>query len=249
MPSAMQPGQRSSFGATARNARRRTRSGRIRIAEQNHFREHHPEADIRSWDNLPLYLSFAALELPPGQHTITVDFLDQGNRLLTGQTKTITITVPAGADKIVYVSDKSTTPKPMKRILPLLAVGAAAVFSGCQTPETGALPPQNATQFDLENKANFVLMDPGVQHSVTCSQIQKNLLPDGRLAVAANVRNRENRRIQVQINCEFKDEQGFTIDPTPWKTLILTENGQETVAFESMNAQAKKYTFRVREAR
>ena len=70
-----------------------------------------PEADIRSWDNLPLYLSFAALELPPGQHTITVDFLDQGNRLLAGQTKSVSITVPAGADKVVYVSDKSTTPQ------------------------------------------------------------------------------------------------------------------------------------------
>jgi len=134
-------------------------------------------------------------------------------------------------------------------LLSLLAAAAVTVVGGCQTSETGALPPQNTTKFDLENKTNFVLMDPGVQNSVTCSQIQKNLLPDGRLAVAANVRNRENRRIQVQINCEFKDEQGFTIDPTPWKTLILTENGQETVSFESMNAQAKKYTFRVREAR
>jgi hypothetical protein len=71
-----------------------------------------PEADIRSWDNLPLFLSFAALELAPGQHTLTIDFLDEGNRLLAGQTKTITITVPAaGADKVVYVSDKSLTPQ------------------------------------------------------------------------------------------------------------------------------------------
>jgi uncharacterized protein YcfL len=138
----------------------------------------------------------------------------------------------------------------MKRTLSLLVVlGAAAVFSGCQTSESGALPPQNTTKADLENKSNFVLMDPGAQRSVSCSGIQQKVLPDGRMAVAANVRNRENRRIQVQINCEFKDEQGFTIDPTPWKTLILTENGQETVSFESMNAQAKKYTFRVREAR
>ena len=136
-----------------------------------------------------------------------------------------------------------------KTLLPLLVLGALAVFSGCQTPETGALPPQNTTRFDLENKANFVLMDAGAQHSVSCDGIQVKPLPDGRMAVAANVRNRENRRIQVQINCEFKDDQGFTIDPTPWKTLILTENGQETVSFESMNAQAKKYTFRVREAR
>ena len=138
----------------------------------------------------------------------------------------------------------------MKKILvPLLIAGAAAVFSGCQSPETGAFPPQNATRFDLENHANFVLMDPGVQHSISSSGIQYKPLPDGRIAVNANVRNRENRRIQVQVNCEFKDEQGFTVDSTPWKTLILTENGQETVPFESSNAQAKKYTIRVREAR
>ena len=137
----------------------------------------------------------------------------------------------------------------MKKILiPLLTLGAAAVFTGCQTAETGTLPPQNATKFDLENHANFVVMNPAVQHSVTCSSIQEKVLPDGRLALAANVRNRENRRIEVQINCEFKDEQGFAIDPTPWQTLILTENEQKTVPFESANAQAKKYTIRVREA-
>ena len=71
-----------------------------------------PEADIRSWDNLPLYLSFAAVELPPGRHTATVEFLDPANRAVPNLTKTITLTVPAGAgDKVVYVSDKSTTPQ------------------------------------------------------------------------------------------------------------------------------------------
>jgi uncharacterized protein YcfL len=135
-------------------------------------------------------------------------------------------------------------------LIPCVALAATALLnSGCQTPETGAYPPQNATKFDLENREKFVLMDPGAQHSVTCSSLQEKTLPDGRLEVAANVRNRENRRIQVQINCEFKDEQGFTIDSTPWQTLILTENGQETVRFAAMNAQARKYTVRVREAR
>jgi tetratricopeptide (TPR) repeat protein len=69
-----------------------------------------PEADTRSWDNLPLYLTFAALELPPGTHTLTVDFLDEANRMIAGQTKTITVNVPADSDKVVYVSDKSKTP-------------------------------------------------------------------------------------------------------------------------------------------
>jgi len=71
-----------------------------------------PEADIRSWDNLPLYLSLAAVELSPGQYVATVDFLDEANRLLPGLTKTITINVPPGpGDKVVYVSAKSVTPQ------------------------------------------------------------------------------------------------------------------------------------------
>jgi uncharacterized protein YcfL len=74
-------------------------------------------------------------------------------------------------------------------------------------------------------------------------------LPDGRIRIAANVRNRENRRLEVQANCEFKDEQGFTTDTVSWQTLILTEHGQETVSFTSMNNQARKYTIRVRPAR
>ncbi len=139
----------------------------------------------------------------------------------------------------------------MKKHLTILFALAALIpiGSGCKTHEEGAYTPVNATKFDVENKANFVLMDPGAQASVTCSGIQQATLPDGRLEVAANVRNRENRRLQVQINCEFKDEQGFVVDTAPWQTLILTENGQETARFTSMNNQAKKYTIRVREAR
>lgn len=71
-----------------------------------------PEADVRMWENLPLYLSFVALELPPGPQTLTVDFLDGTDRVIAGQTKTVNLNVPAGAgDKVVYVSDKSITPQ------------------------------------------------------------------------------------------------------------------------------------------
>lgn len=130
----------------------------------------------------------------------------------------------------------------------LTLIALTAALSGCTT-ETGALPPVNATKFDTENRSNFVLMDKGAQRSVTCSGIQQTTLPDGRLEVAAQVRNRENRRLDVQVNCEFKDDQGYVVDSTPWQTLILTENGQETVRFTSMNNQAKRYTVRVRQSR
>jgi len=71
-----------------------------------------PQADIRMWDNLPRYLSFASLSLSPGQHTATIEFCDPSGRAVTKLTKTITIDVPAdGRDKVVFVSDQSLTPQ------------------------------------------------------------------------------------------------------------------------------------------
>ena len=71
-----------------------------------------PEADVRSWDNLPRYLSFANLALPPGRHTLTVEFRDPAGNLLANLTKTITLEVPAdGKDKVIFISDQSLTPQ------------------------------------------------------------------------------------------------------------------------------------------
>jgi hypothetical protein len=149
--------------------------------------------------------------------------------------------------------------------LPLLAGAALLAATGCvpvyesarsagQTVVTGheggAYAPKNPTKYALENEAKFVLLDRQVQRSVTCSGLQEQVLPDGRLEVTANVRNRLNRRIEVQINCVFKDGQGFpTGDETPFQQLFLTENAQEGVKFVSMNNLAKGYTIRVRQAR
>ncbi len=134
------------------------------------------------------------------------------------------------------------------RILSICAALAAmAIFAGCQS-NGGAYLPKNTTKYNYEDSEQLVLMDGMVQRSVTSPGIQQTRLPDGRLEVAANLRNREGRRIQVQTQCEFKDGQGFTLDSTPWNTLILTERGQETVRFTSMNDKAQRYTIRVRQA-
>lgn len=128
------------------------------------------------------------------------------------------------------------------------ALMAAAFLNGCASD--GTYPPKNTTEYDLENQTNFVLLDPGAQRSVTASGISERALDDGRLEVAVNLRNRENRRIEVQVNCVFKDSAGFsTGDETPFQNVILTENAQETLKFTSMNNLAKKYTIRVRQSR
>lgn len=131
----------------------------------------------------------------------------------------------------------------------LAASAALALFAGC-VAEPGPFPALDTTKFTLENTDRFVALDQAVQHSVTCTGLQEIPLADGRLEVVANVKNRENRRVQVQISCVFKDEQGFsTGDETPFQNLILSENATEAVRFTAMNALAKKYTIRVRQAR
>lgn len=138
----------------------------------------------------------------------------------------------------------------MKKKFCFVLLGALSLtLAGCA--HKGAYAPVNATVGDLENRTQFVLLDPGAQRSVTLAgPIQEGVNADGRLEVVANIRNRENRRIQVQVNCVFKDAQGFsTGDETPWQTLILTENATEAVRFVSMNDKARKYTIRVRQAR
>lgn len=131
----------------------------------------------------------------------------------------------------------------------LVSVAALAFAAGCVN-EPGPFAPLDTTKFTLENTDRFVLLDKPAQNSVTCTGLQERPLADGRIEVTANVKNRESRRIQVQINCVFKDDQGFsTGDETPWQTLILSENSTEAVRFTAMNAQARKYTVRVRQAR
>jgi uncharacterized protein YcfL len=134
-----------------------------------------------------------------------------------------------------------------KTFLSLAAIALVAVFAGCST---GPYAPKDTTKYNLENTEPFVLMDKQVEHSVTSTGIQKRVNDDGRLEVVANIKNRESRRIQVQVSCVFKDADGFsTGDETPWQTLILGENTTEAVNFKSMNNQARNFTIRVRQAR
>ena len=141
-----------------------------------------------------------------------------------------------------------------RKLLALTLIAPALVlFSGCASSEGehdhGAYLPVNTTVNDVENSAGFVLLSPGAQYSITCPAIQETHLPDGRLKIVANIRNRENRRLQVQANCVFKDAQGFPVEETPFRNVFLDENAQESATFLSMNDKPASYTIRIREAR
>ncbi len=109
----------------------------------------------------------------------------------------------------------------------------AAFLAGC----TSAPGPESleTTKFTIESTDIFERLDQSVQASIKCTGLQERILPDGRLEVVANVKNQENHRIEIQINCVFRDEQGVPIgNEPPFKNLALAEYATEAVQFTSV---------------
>jgi uncharacterized protein YcfL len=133
----------------------------------------------------------------------------------------------------------------------LLCLGLTiASFTGCRS-SSGPAETLDSTKYTIESTDKFVLLDQASSPvAVSCTGLQEHILPDGRLQVAANVKNRENRFIKLLVDCVFKDEQGVSKgDEAAVKTLGIAGNSTEAVSFTSVNNLARKYTIRVREVR
>jgi uncharacterized protein YcfL len=131
----------------------------------------------------------------------------------------------------------------------LFCLALPALFlAGCAT-DPGPDEQLDTTKYTIESTGKFVQLDQVAQVSVRCTGLQERILPDGRLEVVANVKNLEKRKLQVEIGCVFKDEQGIsTENETPFRKLDLIAGSTQAVQFTSINSQARKYTIRVREA-
>lgn len=65
-----------------------------------------PDADIRTWENLPQRLSFAALRLPAGAHPARLEFLDAAGQPLPALTQELTLNIDDPArDTVVFLSE------------------------------------------------------------------------------------------------------------------------------------------------
>ncbi len=65
-----------------------------------------PEADTRCWDNLPQWIGFASLKLPPGEYPATVEFRAADGREAPLATRQLTISVkPTPADTVLLLSE------------------------------------------------------------------------------------------------------------------------------------------------
>lgn len=128
------------------------------------------------------------------------------------------------------------------KLLPFFSLAAGLAL--CLMPGCASYKPAD------DSKLDYVSLDEAVADSIRMVGAQSGLISDGRLEVVVKLKNLLNRRIEVQVDCVFKNAQGFpTNDESSFQTLILTENATEPVKFTSLNNQAKKYTIRVRQAR
>src|SRR5438034_3731753 len=82
-------------------------------------------------------------------------------------------------------------------------ISAGVLFgAGCEsTHDEGPYLAQTPKTPAYESTEPVVLLDPGVQHSVTYTAVNARTLDDGRTEVIVQLRNRENRRIEVHANC------------------------------------------------
>ena len=138
----------------------------------------------------------------------------------------------------------------MKTIRPLLAAALLGLgLAGCHA-DRGPFLPHETTKYSIESTGKFALLDESVEQAVTCTGLQERVTRPGLLEVMANVKNRTNRPLVVEVRCVFKDINGFSNgDETPWGALSLAAGATEAVHYTSVNNLARKFTVMVREAR
>ncbi len=128
----------------------------------------------------------------------------------------------------------------------LVSLVAALLTAGCSSKPKQ----QETTKYTLANTERFVVLDPPSQYSIACTGLHERVLADGQIEVVANVRNLENRPLKLQIQCVFRDAQGFpTGDDAAFRPLLLDAYETETVRFQSATTQSRSYTIRVRQLR
>jgi hypothetical protein len=131
------------------------------------------------------------------------------------------------------------------------AAACAALSGGCvMEPPLSWYRPQTAVKYTIEDADKFEPLDEFTYELTSCTGLRENTLPDGRLEVVADVRNRGSEPISIQARCVFETTDGVsTRNLTPWQALVIAPNAAQPVKFTADTAMAKRYVIRVRRAR
>lgn len=134
-----------------------------------------------------------------------------------------------------------------RTLLPCL--GAATLFlAACADgPE---VPPSNPKSPETAG-APVVLLDEDMSDNIAVDQIRSGRTSNHLLAVQANIRNRTDHDISIQVQTLYKDQYGNALyfnpgDETPWMTMVVTANSTTPYRSQSLSAQAAQFTIRIR---
>jgi hypothetical protein len=128
----------------------------------------------------------------------------------------------------------------------LVAALGLAAWAGC-VGSPRAMAPQDSTKFSVANTDKFVPLDAASQTWVSCTGLNQRTLADGRLEIVADIKNRVQAYVVVQVQCVFQDGQGnSTGEMTPWRIVYLPVDSTEAVRFDAPMPQMTKYSIRVR---
>jgi uncharacterized protein YcfL len=128
--------------------------------------------------------------------------------------------------------------------LQILLASFVCILFGCAT-EGPYVPAGKHPGTEIENTA--VIMDAEIKGDIAVDTQHAVRTPQGKLKALANIRNRTNQDLTVQVQTVFRNEGGFSIeDDTSWETIVLTANSTHTYISTSTNRKADLYTVRIR---
>ncbi|SDU16445.1 Protein of unknown function [Verrucomicrobium sp. GAS474] len=136
----------------------------------------------------------------------------------------------------------------MKKIALLLSGMTALFLSGCVE---GPIVPAGDPKSLEAVHAPVSLLDADLEDVIAVDVINVGKNPNGFLSVQANVRNRTDKDVVVQVQTLFYDENGLVLDSepgneTPWTTVTLTTNGTMPYRSQALSHVARRFTIHVR---
>ncbi len=131
----------------------------------------------------------------------------------------------------------------MKTFSQLLTLLTLLCF-GCSS-EGPYVPSERRPSPEIENTA--VALDEELKGLIAVDAQDAERTTQGRLKAMANMRNRTNQDLTVQVQTIFRDANGFSIDDdSAWETIVLTANETRTVGSVSTSKKADRYSIRIR---
>jgi hypothetical protein len=132
----------------------------------------------------------------------------------------------------------------------ICAVAFAVIAFLCSCAEGPTVPASNPKSPEAAG-APVVLLDEDMEDNIAVDQVRFGRTSNNLLAVQANIRNRTDHDISIQVQTLYRDQFGNALyfnpgDETPWMNMVVTANSTTPYRSQSLSAAAQNFTVRIR---